>query len=266
MDKREAKFAEIVQACVDEKDFKTEAIAEYHTLIRVISGEMSIVSADMTYTFRVGDILLVPRNQLCMVIKRPKDGRPYKSIAVAFKTERLKVYYSKVDQLATQVPNKKIQTYPPHALLESYFASLEPYFELESQLPEEIAKLKIEEGIGILRSIDKAVDGLLTDFSEPGKVNLVDYMEKNYMFNMPLKKFSYLTGRSIATFNRDFRKAYHISPQKWLIQKRLELAHYLLKEDNKKPVEVYFVSGFENLSHFSYSFKKHFGYSPSKIN
>ena len=117
-----------------------------------------------------------------------------------------------------------------------------------------------------MRSIDKAVDGLLTDFSEPGKVNLVDYMEKNYMFNMPLKKFSYLTGRSIATFNRDFRKAYHISPQKWLIQKRLELAHYLLKEDNKKPVEVYFVSGFENLSHFSYSFKKHFGYSPSKIN
>jgi AraC family transcriptional regulator, exoenzyme S synthesis regulatory protein ExsA len=265
MDKKEAKFAEIVLACVDEKDFKTEAIPEHHTLIRVVSGEMKIVLADMSHTFGSGDIVLVPRNQLCMVVKRPKNGRPYKSYAVAFKTDRLKSYYSRIDRQLTKMPLKRIRTYVLHPLLESYFASLEPYFELESQLPDEITKLKIEEGIGILRSIDKTVDDLLADFSEPGKVNLVDYMEKNYMFNMPLKTFSYLTGRSIATFNRDFRKAYHISPQKWLIQKRLELAYYLLKEEKRKPVEVYFEAGFENLSHFSYSFKKYFGCVPSKL-
>jgi hypothetical protein len=32
------------------------------------------------------------------------------------------------------------------------------------------------------------------------------YMEKNFMFNMPLEKFGYLTGRSITTFKRDFKK------------------------------------------------------------
>lgn len=265
MDKREAKFAEIVQACVDDKDFKTEAIPEYHTLIRVISGEMKIVLAQESYTFGAGEILLVPRNQLYMVAKRPKDGRPYKSIAVAFKTERLKAYYSKIDPLTKKVQNKRIQTYPQHVLLESYFASLEPYFELESQLPDEITKLKIKEGIGILRSIDPGIDCLLADFSEPGKVDLKDYMEKNYMFNMPLDKFSYLTGRSLATFNRDFRKAFQTTPQRWLIQKRLQLAYHLLKENNKKPIEVYIESGFENLSHFSYLFKKTFGHSPSQL-
>ncbi|WP_200974827.1 helix-turn-helix domain-containing protein [Echinicola sp. 20G] len=265
MDKREAKFAEIVQACIDDKDFKTEAIPEYHTLIRVLSGEMKIVSAEESYTFGPGEILLVPRNQLCMVIKRPKDDIPYKSIAIAFKTERLKAYYSKVDLKTSLIPIKKILSYPPHALLESYFASLEPYFELKSQLPEEITKLKIKEGIGILRSIYPGIDGLLADFSEPGKVDLKDYMEKNYMFNMPLDKFSYLTGRSLATFNRDFRKAFQTPPQRWLIQKRLQLAYHLLKENNKKPIEVYIESGFENLSHFSYLFKKTFGHSPSQL-
>ena len=212
MEKRENKFAEIVLACVDEKYFKAEAVAEYHALIRIISGEMKIVLADHSYVFTAGDVLLVPRNQLCTVIKRPKDGRPYKSIAVAFKTERLKEYYSRNDLKISQAFAQKLRTYPPHPLLDSYFASMLPYFELKSELPEAITSLKIEEGINILRSVDPNVDSLLADFSEPGKINLTEFMEQNFMFNMPLEKFSYLTGRSIATFNRDFRKAY---PRVW---------------------------------------------------
>ena len=91
-------------------------------------------------------------------------------------------------------------------------------------------------------------------------------MEKNFMFNLPLEKFGYLTGRSIATFNRDFRKIFKETPQKWLTKKRLDLAYYQLKEKDKKPVDVYLETGFENLSHFSYAFKKEFGYSPSSLN
>ncbi len=58
-------------------------------------------------------------------------------------------------------------------------------------------------------SIDTSVDGLLSDFEEPGKINLMDFMERHYMFNMTLDKFGYLTGRSLATFRRDFKKAYN---------------------------------------------------------
>jgi AraC-like DNA-binding protein len=90
-------------------------------------------------------------------------------------------------------------------------------------------------------------------------------MEKNFMFNMSLKKFGYLTGRSLTTFQRDFHKAYNITPQRWLTRKRLEAAHYQLAEKNKKPSEVCFETGFENLSHFSSAFKKQFGYSPARV-
>jgi AraC-like DNA-binding protein len=53
------------------------------------------------------------------------------------------------------------------------------------------------------------------------------------MFNMSLEKLGYLTGRSLSTFNRDFKKLFNTTPQKWLTDKRLELAHYQLLEKRK---------------------------------
>ena len=60
------------------------------------------------------------------------------------------------------------------------------------------------------------------------------------MFNLPLQKFGYLTGRSLTTFKRDFSKAFSTTPQRWLTQKRLELAHYQFVE--KKRNRLMFVS------------------------
>lgn len=132
-------------------------------------------------------------------------------------------------------------------------------------LPENIASLKITEAISILRAIDKEIDGVLANFEEPGKIDLAGYMEKNIMFNMPMEKFGYLTGRSLTTFKRDFKKTFNATPQKWLTQKRLELAHYQFVEKKMKPIDVCYEVGFENLSHFSYAFKKHFGYAPTEL-
>jgi AraC family transcriptional regulator, exoenzyme S synthesis regulatory protein ExsA len=124
---------------------------------------------------------------------------------------------------------------------------------------------KIEEAISILRSIDKGVDGLLCNFEEPGKINLTDFMERRYMFNMTMYRFGYPTGRSLATFRRDFKKAFNTTPQKWLTEKRLELDRCQIAENRRKPIDVYVETGFENLSHFSYAFKKHFGYPPNTL-
>src|SRR5690606_28738695 len=138
------------------------------------------------------------------------------------------------------------------------------YFEMKD-LPENIASLKITEAISILRAIDPDIDHVLANFEEPGKIDLASYMERNFMFNLPLEKFGYLTGRSLTTFKRDFHKVFHTTPQRWLTQKRLELAHDKFVEKKKKPIDVCYEVGFENLSHFSYAFKKHFGYAPTEL-
>lgn len=245
--------------------FKTEVLFEHHLLIWFISGETKIIQAGASYVFNAGDIFLIPRNQVVTIINYPKDGLPHKAVGMHLTVERLREFYATLEVKSTAGVNGKIYSFKNHPLLQSYFSSLIPYFDLQEKFPENLAALKITEAITILRTIDKNVDGILANFETPGKIDLAKFMEDNFMFNLPLEKFGYLSGRSLSTFNRDFRKTFNVTPQKWLTQKRLELAHYQITEHSKKPVDVYLEAGFEDLSHFSYAFKKHFGYIPTSL-
>lgn len=248
----------------EDKFFKSDIMFDHHMLVWFISGETKIVQADATYFFKKGDIFLIPRNQLATIINYPKDGQPHKTVVMHLSVERLKSFYANRNVKPKALKSQKIHRFNNHPLLESCLASLIPYFDMKD-LPKDIASLKITEAISILRTIDKEIDNVLANFEELGKINLTDYMEKNFMFNLPMEKFGYLTGRSLTTFKRDFQKAFDTTPQRWLTQKRLELAHYQLVEKKKKPIDVCYEVGFENLSHFSYAFKKHFGYAPTKL-
>lgn len=256
--------ADIKLSCYEDKFFKSDIMFDQHMLIWFISGETKIVQADATYFFKKGDIFLIPRNQLATIINYPKDEQPHKTVVMHLSTTRLRDFYANLDVKSTSSASQKILCYNNHPLLESCLSSLIPYFEMKD-LPEDIASLKITEAISILRTIDKGIDDVLANFEEPGKIDLVSYMEKNFMFNLPLEKFSYLTGRSLTTFKRDFGKAFNTTPQRWLTQKRLDLAHYQFVEKKKKPIDVCYEVGFENLSHFSFAFKKRFGYAPTAL-
>lgn len=255
---------DIKLSCYQDKFFKSDIMFEHHMLIWFISGETKIVRAEGTYMFRKGDIFLVPRNQLATIINYPKDGLPHKTVVMHLTTGWLRNFYANLHVKPTVANTPGIRHYANHPLLESCLSSLIPYFEMK-ELPAGLAHLKITEAVTILRSIDRDIDNILANFEEPGKIDLADYMEKNFMFNMPLEKFGYLTGRSLTTFKRDFKKAFATTPQRWLTQKRLELAHYQFVEKKKKPIDVCYEVGFENLSHFSFAFKKQFGYAPSEL-
>ncbi len=248
----------------EDKFFKSDIMFNQHMLIWFLSGETKIIQSDGTYYFKKGDIFLIPRNQLATVINYPKDGQPHKTVVMHLSIERLRNFYINRNIKPKALEIQKIYCFKNHPLLESCLASLMPYFDMK-EIPQDIASLKITEAISVLRVLDKEIDNVLANFEEFEKINLVDYMEKNYMFNMPIEKFGHLTGRSLTTFKRDFKKAFNTTPQKWLTKKRLELAHYQLAEKKRKPIDIYLEVGFENLSHFSYAFKKHFGYAPTKI-
>lgn len=256
---------EIKLSCYEDKLFKTEFTFEHHMLIWFISGETKIIMAGGNYVFGPGDIFVIPRNQLCTIINYPKDGLAHKTVAMHLSVERLREYYANLEVVSRPQVADKIFAFRDHPLLKSCLTSLIPYFDLQDAFPEKLASLKITEAITILRTIDPTIDGILANFETPGKLDLAKFMEGHFMFNLPLEKFGYLTGRSLSTFNRDFRKTFHITPQKWLTKKRLEMAHYQLTEHSKKPVDVYLEVGFEDLSHFSFAFKKHFGYIPTAV-
>ena len=259
------RYAEMVVVCHGDQRYGGELVSDDNVLVGVLAGELKVVQADRTLCCKPGDTVLLPRKQPATLLKYPKDGLAYQAVVMKLPTAVVRAYYAENSPAPARQADTDMLLFAKSPLLQSLFASLLPYLELDYRLPEKLLAVKVTEVIEILRSLDPRSEAVLADFSEPGKLNLVEFMEANYMFNLPLAKFGYLTGRSLTTFKRDFKKAFQLSPQRWLTQKRLALAHYQLAEKSRKPVELYLEVGFENLAHFSYAFKKQFGYSPTAL-
>ncbi|MDR1182686.1 MAG: AraC family transcriptional regulator, partial [Bacteroidales bacterium] len=146
----------------------------------------------------------------------------------------------------------------------SLFLSLTPFFDTSIPPDDELINSKLIEGIRVLLNTDDCFYSALFDFSAPWKIDILDYLNENYMYDLSPADMANFTGRSLAAFKRDFKKLSSLSPRKWLIQKRLEVAQMKIKNENRKVSEVCFEVGFKNLSHFSKAYKKAFGTAPTK--
>ena len=256
----------VFMTCTMDKVNTWENISPQHIVAFVYSGELTLSYGRNTLTFVAGDTVLVPKNQLSRSIKTPVGGEPFKCLSMLLPEEYLREFYQDHPILETWTENiSKQRPIKSNPLLDSFFGSLLPYFEMQDELPEALVALKIQEVLTIIDAVDKRASAILGTFSEIGKIDLEKYMEEHYMFNLPLERFAFLTGRSLTTFKSDFKKIFQNTPGKWLTEKRLNLAHHKLAAEKQKITDVYHSVGFENLSHFSFAFKKAFGYSPSTL-
>lgn len=96
------------------------------------------------------------------------------------------------------------------------------------------------------------------------KTDLAYFMETNFRQQMSLKEMARLTGRSESGFKKDFNALFHDSPFRWLLNRRLDYARNLIRHSGTSVSDAAFQSGFENLSHFSRSYKNKFGHAPAQ--
>lgn len=119
------------------------------------------------------------------------------------------------------------------------------------------------EGLHSLLLIDQSFYPTLFDFTEPWKIDILDFMDQNYMYDLSMEEIASYTGRSLSTFKRDFKKVSDLPPEKWLVRGRLQAAQEMLREKDKSVTDVYVEVGFKNFSHFSSAFKRQYGIAPS---
>lgn len=152
--------------------------------------------------------------------------------------------------------------------LETFFLSMSSYFSSTKEPDKGLLELKFRELILTIAD-DPHNAELLSYFCslmhEPQSVSLQRIMDDNYCFNLRLEQYAELCNRSLSAFKRDFQKVMHTTPGRWLLEKRLNHALQLLANKEKNVNEVAFESGFENASHFTRSFKKHYQATPSTI-
>lgn len=150
--------------------------------------------------------------------------------------------------------------------LEAYIKSLLPYFESENLLTEPLFKVKFEELLLNLVLNDKqhAFKNFLINLNKKNSYNLSEFMKNNFTRNLRIEDFAYLNGMSVSSFKRNFEKSFYLTPARWLKEKRIEKAEFLLQASDKNVSEVAMEVGFENPSHFIQVFKSHYGLTPKK--
>jgi len=256
----------ILYSCYANTNREGEQFVAEHVLSYGIEGSNDLFINGKNYVFKAGDFRYIRRNQLAKFTKHPVPGGEYRALSI------------RLDQATLHSLSEEFNLHPskpytgdsavilePNRLLQNFVDSLKPYVNGTSELNQMIVSLKVKEAIMILLETNPQLKDALFDFSEPGKIDLEAYMTAHYKFNVDANRFAYLTGRSLATFKRDFEKIFKTSPNRWLQQKRLEDAHYLLKEKGWKTSDVYMEVGFKDFSHFSFAFKKAYGVAPSRV-
>jgi AraC-like DNA-binding protein len=260
------KKSPIAYSCYVTRSREGEQFIPDHVFTYQVSGTMIMNDGHKEYIFNPGNVRFGRRNHLVKFNKLPPEGGEFKSFSVHFDQPFLRNFSMEAGyKVEKRIVGNAVIDLKPDLLYKNYFDSLSPYMQLNGEGDDGLLDLKLREALMLLLKVNPEMRDILFDFSEPGKIDLEAFMNKNFHFNVDLNRFAYLTGRSLATFKRDFEKLFHITPSRWLQQRRLQEAYYLIKEKGKAASDVYLELGFEDLSHFSFAFKKLYGLAPSRI-
>lgn len=259
-------FKDIIYSCFQPEESLSEHCLPHHALIYVYSGEIKITDNGKELSVHAGEYVFLKRDNRVKIHKHTLGSEPYKAISIRFDRKFLREYFRivKKERLPQNVKRFKetVIKLEHSPYIESLFASLFPFTERGIKPTEEFVNMKMNEAMSYILQTDIRFFPTLFDFNNPWKIDLLEFMEQNYMQDMSLKDFALYTGRSLASFKRDFSQLSELPPQKWLIEKRLTKAHELIK-GGKSVTDAYIEVGFKNRSHFSTAFKSHFGYSPN---
>lgn len=259
----------IVYSCFVPHEMLSEYRMPVHVLIYVYSGEMVVDDNEHTLKVGEGNYIFIKRDHQVKLLKHTAGDAPYKAISVRFERNFLRDFFGTLDKATLPKDVKRIREaavlLPKTPALQSLFLSLFPYTDANVKPKDEIIQLKMQEALYCLLDTDTRFYPTLFDFNESWKIDLLPFMEANYTQDMTLDEFATYTGRSLATFKRDFAKISDLSPEKWLIKKRLDKAYELLSSGNGRPSDVYVTVGFKNRSHFFIAFKRQFGVPPGGV-
>lgn len=238
-----------------------------NVLVYMYSGEIVIEEKGKTTRLHKGECAFIRKDFSVQMTKQAWNGEQFKAIFLMFSPKFLRSFYNRLDKNTLPKDAKrnkislcKLPSNRPDIV--SLFESMTPYFNSNIEPTEELLQLKMVEGMYVLLNTSKNLYASVFDFTDPWKIDILDFLESNYMNDISMEEIANYTGRSLSTFKRDFKKCSTLSPREWLIHHRLEAAHELIRKGGRKVSEICFEVGFKNLSHFSKIYKERYGISP----
>jgi AraC family transcriptional regulator, exoenzyme S synthesis regulatory protein ExsA len=254
-----------IKSCYIGPEISPEEFIPEHFFLYIAKGMINGYDGDKKHSLHAGEYCLVRKNHLARYNKQRKNNE-FEKVVIIFDEAFLKKFGEKYKIAKAEFESAEAFIHlDQDELIPNFIHSLIPYYTGFGKIDPAFADIKREELLVILLQLKPGLAGLFFNYDEPEKINLKEFMNRNYKFNVGIGRFAYLTGRSLSGFKRDFREIFNDTPNHWLVQRRLQEAHFLIDKKNKKPSEIYVDLGFEDLSHFSFAFKKRFGLTPTEL-
>ncbi|MES9953571.1 MAG: AraC family transcriptional regulator [Candidatus Thiodiazotropha sp. 6PLUC2] len=253
------------------KDLDRDLInIEFHTsvpcLVYIKSGKETITTSDNeSYNIGPGEAVFLPKGlNLYSDYIHEEDG--LKAYLVFFGSEVLSRFLSHGPMNSLSISNQDaILKVEIDNVVAEYFVSLHSIYGSLNNLPH-IGEIKLLE---LLYLLDVHDDGnlkksLIAVQRGRAKRNIKRLMDQYALSGQSASELAALSGRSISTFNREFKALYGTTPKQWLIEQRISHAHALLAKQwsvTATAIEV----GYSNVSHFISAFKKMYGMTPQQM-
>jgi AraC family transcriptional regulator, exoenzyme S synthesis regulatory protein ExsA len=236
-----------------------------NVMIFVLSGYKLLHFDHNTVKVEAGSLLLMKRGFYIMS-DFVEDGLNFESLLIYFSDEQLRRFLHKFNY-TTPVKNTAGDhlILPLNPLLDAFREQYLSYF---TQTPSTLAALlsvKLYEVFLLLLATPQQASVLAfmqqIVYAQPSDIAFV---VKQHLFQpLTLPELARLSGRSLASFKRDFQQQYHAAPRRWINEQRLSYAQTLLQTTSKQVAEIALECGFESTSHFIRIFKQTFGTTPN---
>lgn len=255
-----------IKSCYIGPEISPEQFIPEHFFLYLAKGKITGYDGSKKYLMKTDDYCIARKNHLARYSKQEDDGT-FEKVVVVFDEQFLKGFKKRYHPVSETKPDSKnaFIMLKKNELVPNFVRSLMPYYNGIGEIDTAFSDIKREELLLILLKTNPELVPIFFDFGVPTKINLEAFMNRNYKFNVSIERFAYLTGRSLSAFKRDFAATFSDTPSRWLIQKRLQEAYFLIDKKRNRPSDIYLDLGFEDLSHFSFAFKKKFGFNPSTL-
>ncbi|HEV8515969.1 MAG TPA: AraC family transcriptional regulator [Cyclobacteriaceae bacterium] len=252
--------------------FKGKSIIHMNAISLVLTGEKTILYADKSIHIKDNEFHFLSAGH-CLASMQLSEKKIFSSILIFFDNKILTDFYLKHDVLIARIRAKQKIT-PAHyigfkkdAFVLNFIDSLKLLFQSGEGITYEMKLVKFEELM--LHLLYKYPHQILS-FQSNKPDSFSDFeirkaVETNIANNVSVEELAFLCKLSLSTFKRRFAKLYGTSPNKWILQQRMEMAKNLLSHYDQKPSEVYYKVGYENHSSFTQSFRQTFGITPKEF-
>ena len=151
-------------------------------------------------------------------------------------------------------------------LVKKYIESLLFYFENPVLVSEELMILKLKEIILLILNTEDApaIIEIMHNLFSPKEFSFKDIIESHILSPLNSSDLAQLSNKSLASFKREFKKIYDDSPANYIKNKRLEKAAELLIVSDIPISSIAYDCLFNDIAHFSSSFKTKYKLTPSQ--